>query len=126
MRQVRSCTLDTWLPEQVLFMETTGNEVANAYWEAKLQSADRPSQDPLDLERFIRRKVQPIVQDAKPGTQRQKHIPRGVNMCLSRLLVRSPLHCGVKHAQVAVHLATHLVCSQRSAQHDGQSQELSG
>ena len=57
--QVRSCTLDTWLPEQVAFMERTGNEVANAFWEARLQAADRPSQDPMEVERFIRRKVLP-------------------------------------------------------------------
>lgn len=31
--QVRSCTLDTWLPVQVQFLSQTGNAVANAYWE---------------------------------------------------------------------------------------------
>ena len=33
--QVRSCSLDTWLPEQVEFMGRTGNARANAYWEAR-------------------------------------------------------------------------------------------
>ena len=55
--QVRSCTLDTWLPEQVDFMARTGNEVANAYREARLEPAQRPSTAPLELESFIRRKV---------------------------------------------------------------------
>ncbi len=35
-RQVRSTTLDTWLPEQVEFMDRTGNAVANAYWVRRL------------------------------------------------------------------------------------------
>lgn len=34
--QVRSCSLDTWLPEQVEFMARTGNALGNAYWEAAL------------------------------------------------------------------------------------------
>ena len=55
--QVRSCTLDTWLPEQVAFMERTGNAVANAYREAKLHPSQRPAPDSPDLASFIRRKV---------------------------------------------------------------------
>ena len=55
--QVRSCTLDTWLPEQVAFMEQTGNAVANAYREAKLDPAQRPAPGSPDLPAFIRRKV---------------------------------------------------------------------
>ena len=34
--KVRSCTLDTWLPEQVAFMARTGNAAANAHFEARL------------------------------------------------------------------------------------------
>ncbi|KAL9243575.1 hypothetical protein vseg_017447 [Gypsophila vaccaria] len=34
--KVRSATLDTWLPDQVAFMQEMGNEKANAYWEAEL------------------------------------------------------------------------------------------
>ncbi|EFN56385.1 hypothetical protein CHLNCDRAFT_14705, partial [Chlorella variabilis] len=34
--KVRSCSLDTWLPEQVEFMARTGNALGNAYWEASL------------------------------------------------------------------------------------------
>ncbi|BBH04238.1 ARF-GAP domain 15 protein [Prunus dulcis] len=35
--KVRSTTLDTWLPEQVAFMESVGNEKANSYWEKELR-----------------------------------------------------------------------------------------
>lgn len=42
--QVRSCTLDTWLPGQVAFMAHTGNAIANSYWEAGLApEAVKPS-----------------------------------------------------------------------------------
>ncbi|KAL0690780.1 hypothetical protein Bca4012_090459 [Brassica carinata] len=34
--QVRSITLDTWLPDQVSFMQSTGNAKANQYWESEL------------------------------------------------------------------------------------------
>ncbi|CAK9312090.1 unnamed protein product [Citrullus colocynthis] len=34
--KVRSTTLDTWLPEQVAFMQSMGNERSNCYWEAEL------------------------------------------------------------------------------------------
>lgn len=54
--QVRSCTLDTWLPDQVSFMAATGNAAANAYWEAKLAASQKPHYESTDLEPFIRRK----------------------------------------------------------------------
>ncbi|KAK9829298.1 hypothetical protein WJX72_005017 [[Myrmecia] bisecta] len=54
--KVRSCTLDTWLPEQVRFMARTGNARANQYYEAKFSAADKPSYHSPDLETFIRRK----------------------------------------------------------------------
>ncbi|KAL3150779.1 hypothetical protein ABBQ32_000547 [Trebouxia sp. C0010 RCD-2024] len=54
--KVRSCTLDTWLPQQVSFMAATGNAVANGYWEAKLTSNQKPHYESSDLEPFIRRK----------------------------------------------------------------------
>ena len=54
--QVRSCTLDTWLPEQVRFMASTGNSVANAYWEARLPDLAKPSTTSPELDGFIRRK----------------------------------------------------------------------
>ncbi|KAG9138125.1 hypothetical protein Leryth_001366 [Lithospermum erythrorhizon] len=52
--KVRSTTLDTWLPEQVLFLQSTGNEVANNYWEAELH----PNYNRGDIEKFIRDKYQ--------------------------------------------------------------------
>ena len=42
--QVRSCSLDTWLPGQVAFMAGTGNAVAAAFWEARLRPGRRPRQ----------------------------------------------------------------------------------
>ncbi|KAI3426323.1 hypothetical protein D9Q98_008696 [Chlorella vulgaris] len=58
--KVRSCTLDTWLPDQVEFMARTGNALANAYWEAKLGQGQggKPSQltSLPELEAFVRRK----------------------------------------------------------------------
>eukprot|EP00475_Leptophrys_vorax_P021702 TRINITY_DN29478_c0_g3_i1.p1 TRINITY_DN29478_c0_g3~~TRINITY_DN29478_c0_g3_i1.p1 ORF type:complete len:140 (+),score=5.82 TRINITY_DN29478_c0_g3_i1:48-422(+) len=56
--KVRSATLDTWLPEQVTFMQGMGNEKANAYWEAELPPHfRRPSEsDKAGIEAFIRAK----------------------------------------------------------------------
>ena len=54
--QVRSCTLDTWLPPQLEFMAATGNRVANAYWEARLGGTPKPTSDDPYLESFIRQK----------------------------------------------------------------------
>ena len=52
-------TLDTWLPEQVVFMARTGNAVANAVFEARLPKEGflRPDrEDAIALERFLRHK----------------------------------------------------------------------
>jgi hypothetical protein len=58
MRQVRSVTLDTWLPEQVDFISGMGNVKANTFWEAELpQTYKRPGEkDHTGLENFIRAK----------------------------------------------------------------------
>ncbi|PIM98176.1 putative GTPase-activating protein [Handroanthus impetiginosus] len=50
--KVRSATLDTWLPEQVSFIQSMGNERANSYWEAELP----PNYDRVGIENFIRAK----------------------------------------------------------------------
>ncbi|XP_043809772.1 probable ADP-ribosylation factor GTPase-activating protein AGD15 [Manihot esculenta] len=52
--QVRSITLDTWLPEQVAFMQSMGNEKSNRYWEAELPS----SRTRDGTEKFIRAKYE--------------------------------------------------------------------
>ncbi|KAK3009300.1 hypothetical protein RJ639_013682 [Escallonia herrerae] len=52
--KVRSTTLDTWLPEQVAFMQSMGNERSNRYWEAELP----PHFDRSAIEMFIRAKYQ--------------------------------------------------------------------
>ncbi|KAK8273665.1 hypothetical protein V6Z12_D10G022000 [Gossypium hirsutum] len=50
--KVRSATLDTWLPEQVSFIQSMGNEKSNNYWEAELP----PNNDRVGIENFIRAK----------------------------------------------------------------------
>ncbi|XP_070677624.1 ADP-ribosylation factor GTPase-activating protein AGD5-like isoform X4 [Malus domestica] len=52
--QVRSATLDTWLPEQVAFIQSMGNDKANSYWEAELP----PKYDRVGIENFIRAKYE--------------------------------------------------------------------
>ncbi|KAJ6827322.1 putative ADP-ribosylation factor GTPase-activating protein AGD5 [Iris pallida] len=52
--KVRSATLDTWLPEQVAFIHTMGNEKSNSYWEAELP----PNYDRVGIENFIRAKYE--------------------------------------------------------------------
>nr|XP_016453763.1 PREDICTED: probable ADP-ribosylation factor GTPase-activating protein AGD5 isoform X1 [Nicotiana tabacum] len=52
--KVRSATLDTWLPEQVAFIRSMGNEKANSYWEAELP----PNYDRAGIENFIRAKYE--------------------------------------------------------------------
>jgi len=53
--KVRSTTLDTWLPEQVAFVQRMGNRRANAYWEARLPASfRRPAEgDMSGLSTFI-------------------------------------------------------------------------
>ncbi|XP_012567204.1 probable ADP-ribosylation factor GTPase-activating protein AGD15 [Cicer arietinum] len=52
--KVRSTTLDTWLPDQVSFMQFMGNVKSNKYWEAKLPpNFDRNG---YGVEKFIRAK----------------------------------------------------------------------
>ncbi|XP_047331312.1 probable ADP-ribosylation factor GTPase-activating protein AGD15 [Impatiens glandulifera] len=70
--KVRSTTLDTWLPEQVAFMKSTGNERANSYWEAELP----PNYDRSAIANFIRAKYQDKRWAAKTMPQHGS-IPRG-------------------------------------------------
>ncbi|CAA3006909.1 probable ADP-ribosylation factor GTPase-activating AGD5 isoform X1 [Olea europaea subsp. europaea] len=53
-KYVRSATLDTWLPEQVAFIQSMGNEKSNSYWEAELP----PNYDRVGIENFIRAKYE--------------------------------------------------------------------
>ncbi|KAJ8754606.1 hypothetical protein K2173_010697 [Erythroxylum novogranatense] len=52
--KVRSATLDTWLPEQVAFIHSMGNEKANNYWESELP----PNYDRVGIENFIHAKYE--------------------------------------------------------------------
>ncbi|KAG8364985.1 hypothetical protein BUALT_Bualt18G0055500 [Buddleja alternifolia] len=63
--KVRSATLDTWLPEQVAFIQSMGNEKSNSYWEAELP----PNYDRVGIENFIRAKYEDkrwTPKDGKP------------------------------------------------------------
>lgn len=53
--KVRSCNLDTWLPEQVAFVQAMGNARGNTFWEARLPKDFRrpPEQDMEALRAFI-------------------------------------------------------------------------
>lgn len=53
--KVRSTNLDTWLPEQVAFVQAMGNAKGNAFWEANLPRDFRrpPEQDMEALRAFI-------------------------------------------------------------------------
>nr|KYP67417.1 putative ADP-ribosylation factor GTPase-activating protein AGD15 [Cajanus cajan] len=52
--KVRSTTLDTWLPDQICFMQVMGNEKSNKHWEAKIPpNFDRSK---LGIEKFIHSK----------------------------------------------------------------------
>ncbi|OAY26105.1 hypothetical protein MANES_16G021800v8 [Manihot esculenta] len=52
--KVRSATLDTWLPEQIAFIQSMGNEKSNCYWEAELP----PNYNRVGIENFIRAKYE--------------------------------------------------------------------
>lgn len=67
--KVRSATLDTWLPEQVAFIQSMGNERANNYWEADLP----PNYDRVGIENFIRAKYEEKRWVPKDGNQRSPY-----------------------------------------------------
>ncbi|KAH9650936.1 ADP-ribosylation factor GTPase-activating protein AGD5 [Citrus sinensis] len=69
---VRSATLDTWLPEQVAFIQSMGNEKANSYWEAELP----PNYDRVGIENFIRAKYEEKRWVSRDG--QAKSPPRGL------------------------------------------------
>ncbi|XP_057763422.1 probable ADP-ribosylation factor GTPase-activating protein AGD15 isoform X1 [Arachis stenosperma] len=65
--QVRSTTLDTWLPEQVSFMQLMGNVNANKHWEAELPTNfDRNG---YGIDKFIRAKYVDKKWASKHGLQ---------------------------------------------------------
>ncbi|KAI3769234.1 hypothetical protein L6452_00334 [Arctium lappa] len=84
--KVRSATLDTWLPEQVAFIQSMGNEKSNSYWEAELP----PNYDRVGIENFIRAKYEdkrwvakdgrpispPAVQEEKGAVQWQRPVEK--------------------------------------------------
>ncbi|XP_039130446.1 ADP-ribosylation factor GTPase-activating protein AGD5 isoform X2 [Dioscorea cayenensis subsp. rotundata] len=71
--KVRSATLDTWLPEQVAFIQSMGNEKANRYWEAELP----PNYGRVGIENFIRAKYEDKRWVPRDTTLRPGSNPRG-------------------------------------------------
>ncbi|KAG5235548.1 ADP-ribosylation factor GTPase-activating protein [Salix suchowensis] len=71
--KVRSATLDTWLPEQVAFIQSMGNERVNSYWEAELP----PNYDRVGIENFIRAKYEEKRWVSKDG--RTQSPPSGLD-----------------------------------------------
>ncbi|KAK9689000.1 hypothetical protein RND81_09G027200 [Saponaria officinalis] len=67
--KVRSAALDTWLPDQVAFIQSMGNERANSYWEADLP----PNYDRVGIENFIRAKYEEKRWVAKDGRERSPY-----------------------------------------------------
>ncbi|KAG6642707.1 ADP-ribosylation factor GTPase-activating protein AGD5-like [Carya illinoinensis] len=62
--KVRSTTLDTWLPGQVAFIQSMGNEKSNSHWEAELP----PNYNRVGIDKFICAKYQEkrwVPRDAK-------------------------------------------------------------
>ncbi|KAB5534684.1 hypothetical protein DKX38_017770 [Salix brachista] len=72
-KMVRSATLDTWLPEQVAFIQSMGNERVNSYWEAELP----PNYDRVGIENFIRAKYEEKRWVSKDG--RTQSPPSGLD-----------------------------------------------
>ena len=62
LSKVRSTTLDTWLPEQVAFVQQMGNRRANLFWEGRLpRNFKRPAEgDMLGLRHFINDKYRHV------------------------------------------------------------------
>ncbi|GJZ46571.1 ARF GTPase activating protein [Tanacetum coccineum] len=92
--KVRSATLDTWLPEQIAFMQNMGNNKSNSFWEAELP----PRYDRVGIENFIRAKYVDkrwISKDRKVEThlstarQEHVHVDKPVPPA-SRVMVRIP------------------------------------
>ncbi|KAK1556871.1 hypothetical protein Q3G72_013695 [Acer saccharum] len=82
--KVRSATLDTWLPEQVAFIQSMGNERANGYWEAELP----PNYDRVGIENFIRAKYEEKRWISRDGMA--KSPPRGQDEKSSVIPVPKP------------------------------------
>lgn len=68
--KVRSAMLDTWLPEQIAFMQTMGNGKSNAYWEAELP----PNYNRVGIENFIRAKY--VEKKWIPRDEKRRAFPK--------------------------------------------------
>eukprot|EP01086_Lenisia_limosa_P013640 TRINITY_DN4295_c0_g1_i2.p2 TRINITY_DN4295_c0_g1~~TRINITY_DN4295_c0_g1_i2.p2 ORF type:complete len:160 (-),score=8.16 TRINITY_DN4295_c0_g1_i2:596-1075(-) len=89
--QVRSITLDTWLPNQVKKMQDTGNERAREYYEFhRPESSPRPkeSSDARTIEQFARAKYERkswIRKDSDPQPEKSANERVKVILALFRM-----------------------------------------
>ncbi|KAL0417329.1 UNVERIFIED_CONTAM: putative ADP-ribosylation factor GTPase-activating protein AGD15 [Sesamum latifolium] len=77
--KVRSTTLDTWLPEQVVFMQMMGNKKSNDYWEAELS----PDFDRNPIEKFINAKYVQKKWASKTSMQPALEVIQEISVCPS-------------------------------------------
>ncbi|KAK6264794.1 Arf GTPase activating protein - like 6 [Theobroma cacao] len=94
--KVRSATLDTWLPEQVSFIQSMGNEKSNNYWEAELP----PNYDRVGIENFIRAKYE---EKRWVPSGRKPKLPSSVRE-EKELLYRQPRSGGFKYMNNVNHV----------------------
>ncbi|KAH1066033.1 hypothetical protein J1N35_031020 [Gossypium stocksii] len=94
--KVRSATLDTWLPEQVSFIQFMGNEKSNNYWEAELP----PNYNRAGIEHFIRAKYKEKRWIPQEGKAR---LPTSVSEEKESLHKLGPKDCGYKYMNTANH-----------------------
>ncbi|MCD7473452.1 hypothetical protein HAX54_015322 [Datura stramonium] len=78
--KVRSATLDTWLPDQVAFIQTMGNQKSNSYWEAELPSR----YDRVGIENFIRAKYVEKRWIPRNGSVKSSPSARGEHNSISK------------------------------------------
>ncbi|CAL9080647.1 unnamed protein product [Musa acuminata var. zebrina] len=78
--KVRSATLDTWLPEQIAFIQTMGNEKSNSYWEAELP----PNYNRVGIENFVRAKYEDKRWIPRNGARRSPSRPEKASESLQR------------------------------------------
>jgi len=72
--KIKSCTMDTWTPKEVAFMESIGNAKANSYWEARLPYGGgiSPTVNSRQRAEFIRSKYEQKKYYAAPMVQPSK------------------------------------------------------
>jgi stromal membrane-associated protein len=89
--KVRSATLDTWLPDQIAYIQSMGNVKSNSYWEAELP----PNYNRVGIENLIRAKYVDkkwIQRDGKPKSLSPVHKERSPFYTPAPQKLQSPVH----------------------------------